>query len=766
MNTSSLGCVNRNIIIGARSLTSCGFRRGGGSNGNGKAIDEQRQCFHIHIRRSLGRRGARRCRTTVGSEGPSSSWQSGHHARLCHLFQLQGLVGGGNDDRRTQIDHELYNINGASISLGHSQFSWGGMQCNSIRPFANFQLPSGVRIRSDSPVRYFSSHISNRHMNMNVSRITATSFFNECSGRRWPTCIDMDQLFGGKARYHTKRQHQPLQHPEPHHHHHQQQQPTPLPSPSITKMLSILVPESKSLLLAFGALTISTVATMQIPNAIGQIIDLLSTSATVMIPVDDATFATSGIIDSVHNLDSPHPPPPPSLSSPTQLSFPSSELISNNDDSTITSLTPQQLKHQVLQQEMESIGLQLMSYFTVGAVATFAHSTLFDTVGQKISANLRKKLFGTLIHRDISFFDKNKAGELANRLSTDVHEVAEHLVQNFAYYLSNLVRSIIAIVQMILISPLLTATMVPLPILLGGMASFYGKFIRRWSAQHLDVLAHSTHVASERFSGISTVLSFGQRHSELQRYSGVIDAAFGYARRVAVFQGAFMGSSYLVGNGALLGVLIVGAIQVFEGNMTAGSLVGFCLYAGHLSESVIELSTATGGILQAQGSGARLFALLEKDGEHSFLDPDTDEVNTFRTAATTLPALYNPTIRFEEVEFAYPAHPHMPVLNNLSFTLRCGEMLALTGLSGSGKSSIVSLLMRFYEPKSGRITLDGVDIRDLDIDWLRSQFGLVGQEPILFHASVFENVAYGKPHSTHDEVIEACIAAGAHRLIL
>ena len=118
MNTSSLGCVNRNIIIGARSLTSCGFRRGGGSNGNGKAIDEQRQCFHIHIRRSLGRRGARRCRTTVGSEGPSSSWQSGHHARLCHLFQLQGLVGGGNDDRTLQHQWRQHQFGTFSIFVG------------------------------------------------------------------------------------------------------------------------------------------------------------------------------------------------------------------------------------------------------------------------------------------------------------------------------------------------------------------------------------------------------------------------------------------------------------------------------------------------------------------------------------------------------------------------------------------------------------------------------------------------------------------------
>ena len=717
---NALGCVNRRIVSGTCSLRSCGYRRRG--SGRNRVGEQPR------FRRSHAVCEGR-SRSVVGAEGSHFHPTQRYNISCWHLFQLHG-VGEGNDDRQSKFEGctlSRQNERYIDHNSGYPQFLLGG------QAFANFHIPPMQRRkRSGHPVRFFNSSTSNRYMN---------SFFNVRIAPK--CCLDKDQFqyrtssIGGKAEYHTKRQHQPPQYQE------QIQQP-PQP-PSITKMLSILLPESKTLLLAFGALTISTAATMQIPNAIGQIIDILSASATVMIPVEDATLASNCMMDAGNVLDSLHP------SSPTP---------------THSCMTPKQLKEQALQEEMESIGLQLMTYFTVGAVATFAHSALFDTVGQKISADLRKKLFGTLIHRDLSFFDKNKAGELANRLSTDVHEVAEHLVQNFAYYLSNLVRSLTAIVQMILISPLLTATMVPLPILLGGLASFYGKFIRRWSAQHLDVLAHSTHVASERFLGISTVLSFGQRRNEQDRYSGVIDAAYGYARRVAIFQGAFMGSSYLVGNGALLAVLIVGAAQVYEGNMTAGNLVGFCLYAGHLSESVIELSTATGGILQAQGSGARLFALLEKGGEQSFLDTDGTKVKTSRAPAATLPISYNPTIRFEDVEFAYPAHPHTPILNNLSFTLRYGEMLALTGLSGSGKSSIVSLLMRFYEPNSGRISLDGVDIRDLGIDWLRSQIGLVGQEPILFHASVFDNVAYGKPHSTQDEVIEACIAAGAHRFIL
>ena len=190
------------------------------------------------------------------------------------------------------------------------------------------------------------------------------------------------------------------------------------------------------------------------------------------------------------------------------------------------------------------------------------------------------------------------------------------------------------------------------------------------------------------------------------------------------------------------------------------------MYAGHLADSTLQLSEATGGFLKAQGSGARLFALLDRDQPLSAQKATVVNPEKYLHVATTLPPSYNTTIRFEGVEFAYPSHPDTAILNEVSFTLTNGEMLAITGSSGSGKSSIISLLMNFYEPMSGRITLDGRDIRDLDVDWLRSQIGLVGQEPILFHASVFENVAYGKPDATREEVVEACVAANAHRFIL
>jgi ABC-type multidrug transport system fused ATPase/permease subunit len=537
------------------------------------------------------------------------------------------------------------------------------------------------------------------------------------------------------------------------------------PHPSISKMLSLLYPESKSLLVALGFLTVATSATMQFPNAIGQIIDILSSSSSSADVIDAVVeAATSTASHSTDVATTNHDV----VVDPTR-----DAAMPSNDD-----LLAKQLgQHQLLREQIQTIGLQLTSYFAIGAFATFASSAIFDSTGERIGADLRKRLFATLIHRDLNFFANNRAGELANRLSTDVHEVVEHLVHNMAYFLYNLIRALTAVASMAVISPMLTACIsVPLPVLLGGCAAYYGGHIRHWTGRQLDVLARSTHVATERFGGISTVLSFGQRRAEQRRYSAVVEASYGYARRVAIYEGAFWGSSYLVGHAALMTILMLGSHQVLSGEISPGHLAGFCMYAIHLTDAVVELSQATGGFLRAQGSGARLFDLLEGrddrggtittrvvDGDDG---TDRDLAPLVTNLATTLPACYDSTVHFEGIKFSYPTHPNKPILKDASFVLKNGEMLAITGLSGSGKSSIVSLLMRFYEPNTGRITLDGNDVRRLDVDWLRSQVGLVGQEPILFDASVYENVAYGRPSATRDEVVEACIAAGAHRFVL
>lgn len=258
-----------------------------------------------------------------------------------------------------------------------------------------------------------------------------------------------------------------------------------LQPPNISRVLSILKPEVSSLLLALGALTISTAATLQFPNAIGDVIDILSASGGTI-----AESADTIVENLVHD----------------------NKIIDGSCSPTLTTIDTPPTEQQQLDQ-IRSISFKMLGFFTVGSAATFYHSTSFETIGQKIGATLRKQLFSTIIHQQIAFFDQNRGGELANRLSTDVHEVAEHLVQNISIFMSNLVRSITAVASMIAISPSLTLYLTPLPVVLGGCAAFYGKFIKHWSKKHLDVLAHSTHMVREMIFSCCAIIFLSSSRS-------------------------------------------------------------------------------------------------------------------------------------------------------------------------------------------------------------------------------------------------------------
>jgi len=402
-------------------------------------------------------------------------------------------------------------------------------------------------------------------------------------------------------------------------------------------------------------------------------------------------------------------------------------------------------------QEMRNIAMGMVGVFTVGAAATFAHTSILEIVGQRVGARMRKRLFEHMMTQEVAFFDNNRAGELANRLSTDVHEVAEHLVENVARFLEKTIMTFSAVGAMVMISPYLTfAASGCVPAVIGG-AFFYGKYIKRLSRKHLDALASSTQIAAERFSAVHTVVSFAQTKREISRYSAVIDQAYGFARKVAVWEGAFLGTSYLIGNASLLGVLWLGGMMCMQDVLTAGALTSFCMYAGHLVESISGITESVAGFLRAQGSGARLFALLERHPEMKM------------TGTRTLSQSFSPRIKFEDVTFGYRKE-HEPVLRNFSLEINPGEIVAITGASGCGKSSVGNVLERLYDSK-GKISIDGVDVTELDVDWLRSQIGTVRQEPTVFAGTIGENISYSKVDVTQEEIEEAAKLAHIHDFV-
>lgn len=400
--------------------------------------------------------------------------------------------------------------------------------------------------------------------------------------------------------------------------------------------------------------------------------------------------------------------------------------------------------------QMQQISLSMVGVFTIGAVATFAHTAMLEIVGQRVGARMRKRLFGHVMAQEIAFFDNNKAGELANRLSTDVHEVAEHLVENVARFLQNAIKAGTALGAMVFISTSLTfAASGVIPAVVGG-AFFYGRYIKRLSRQHLDALASSTQIAAERFSAIHTVVSFAQTNREVDRYSSVIDRAYTLAKKTAVWEGAFLGTSYLVGNAALLGVLWLGGMMCMRDVLTAGALTSFCMYAGHLVESISDITESVAGFLRAQGSGARLFGLLERRPE-------------VKSGTLILPPSYQPYIKFDNVTFGYDSA--QDVLKGFSLDIKPGEIVAITGASGCGKSSVANILERLYDGREGRILLAGEDIQNLDVDWLRGQIGTVKQEPTLFAGTIRENIAYTNLTVNQQQIEEAAKLAHIHDFI-
>jgi ATP-binding cassette subfamily B protein len=301
-------------------------------------------------------------------------------------------------------------------------------------------------------------------------------------------------------------------------------------------------------------------------------------------------------------------------------------------------------------------------------------------------------------------------------------------------------------------SPALTAVMllvVP-PVAVGAV--YVGRRIRRFSRQVQDALAAAGEVAEETLSGIRTVRSFSQEPAEVVRYSASVQEAFELARRRSWIGALFMGISSFAGYGAIVAVLWYGGRLVVQGAMSVGELTSFVLYTLIVAFSLGALGGLWADFMRAAGSGERIFSLLDRlpampPGEGVVLEHVTGRVH------------------FEAVEFAYPSRPDVPVLRGLDLTVEPGEIVALVGPSGAGKSTIAALIGRLYDPTAGQIRLDGHPLPALDPSWLRSQIGVVAQEPILFSTSIADNIRYGRATATQAEVEEAARVANAHDFI-
>ncbi len=388
------------------------------------------------------------------------------------------------------------------------------------------------------------------------------------------------------------------------------------------------------------------------------------------------------------------------------------------------------------------------------AFGTFIRFYLVSWLGERISADIRKKVFENVVRLHPGFFELNRSGEIMSRLTTDTTLLQTIIGSSFSMALRSSLTTVGALVLMFITNlklSLIIAVGVPLvllPILV------FGRRVRKLSNKSQDSIASVGSYAGEVIQNIRVVQSYTREQFEADAFDREVERAFEIARR-RIWQRSLLicGAIMLLFVG-MSGMLWEGGQDVLSGRMTGGELGAFVFYAIMVGSGVATISEVWGDLQRAAGAAERLVELINT---HSLIeDPGS---------AAATPTSVRPELRMDNVSFCYPTRPTQPALKNFTLNIEAGKSLALVGPSGAGKSTVFELLLRFYDPQEGRLLLDGVDIREMDLKHMREHVALVPQQPTLFTGDVRYNIAYGKLDATDEEVVAAARAAHAHDFI-
>lgn len=406
---------------------------------------------------------------------------------------------------------------------------------------------------------------------------------------------------------------------------------------------------------------------------------------------------------------------------------------------------------------LNRIALGLLLLFTVQACLNMAQVYLLTATAERVIAKLRTDLFAHLVRLSPAFFTERRTGELTSRLSSDTSVLQTVLSTNLSEFARQTLFLIGGIVLLTITHPALTATTLAVVPLVVGSAFLFGRMLRRASVGVQDKIAEATGTADEAFSQIRTVQSFTAENEETRKYNvHLVDVVHAAVQRAKI-RAVFFGVLTFCGFGGVVAVLWEGGRLVLAGQLTAGALVSFLLYALFVAGAVASLAGLFGAYQEAAGAAQRIFELLDTTpAVHESASPHH----------LSLPV--SGDVRLEHVAFGY--QPDLPeVLHDVSLHIAPGEVVALVGPSGAGKTTVASLLPRFWDVTGGRILFDGVDVRSIPLRELRSSIGVVPQEPTLFSGTVRDNIAYavaGDDTVVNDAAIEAAAhAANAHEFI-
>lgn len=404
-------------------------------------------------------------------------------------------------------------------------------------------------------------------------------------------------------------------------------------------------------------------------------------------------------------------------------------------------------------QDRATLDLYFAAFLTAAVVfGVFAalRFYLVTWLGERVVADLRNDVYGRVIRMDPTFFEVTRTGEVLSRLTTDTTLVQSIAGVNLSITLRSTIQLIGALALLIATSPSLAGMILLLIPLIIAPLVIVGRKLRKLSRQSQDRIAETSGLAGETLNAIQTVQAFTLEALNSARYQRAVEDSFAIAVRRSRVRAALTALGTMLVFGAVTFVLWQGAHRVLAGTMTPGELSQFLIYAVYVGISAASLSEMWGEVQRAAGAMERLVEL--KNAAPTIVAPKDP---------TPLPQPAEGRIAFEHVTFRYPSRPDTAALDDFTLTIQPGENVAFVGPSGAGKSTTFQLLLRFYDPHAGRVLIDGIDIARADPQAVRARIGLVPQETVLFGASARENIRFGRPDASDEEVEAAAKAAGA-----
>ena len=399
-----------------------------------------------------------------------------------------------------------------------------------------------------------------------------------------------------------------------------------------------------------------------------------------------------------------------------------------------------------------------LALFSVGAALGLFSALRFYAVtwlGERVTADLRNAVYAHVVRQSPEFFETTASGEVLSRLTTDTTLVQTVVGSSLSMGLRNMVMGAGALVMLVITNPTVMTQVLGILVLVVLPSLYFGRRVRKLSRASQDRVADSSAIAAEVLNAIPVVQAHNQQQREAARFDDATERAFDTARRRTRVRAALVGFIITATFGALLWGLYQGTQAVVAGKISAGHLGQTVVFVIILVSSVAVLSEVYGDLLRAAGATERLMELLHA----------TSPVDDPAAPKPLPPAQGGSAVRFDTVRFHYPSRPAQAALADFSLDIRPGETVALVGPSGAGKSTVLQLLLRFYDVGSGRLLVDGTDVRETALATLRDRIGLVPQDSTIFSTSAMDNIRYGRPEASDDEVIAAAKAAFAHDFI-